>query len=49
MICLADLFGGLRIPGGVICVSVTRDHMQNAINELAEVKYFDRLIPLAQR
>jgi hypothetical protein len=36
-------------PGLVVVPSVTREHMQNAIKELAKAKYFDRLIALAQR
>jgi hypothetical protein len=36
-------------PGLVIVPSVTRDHMQKAIEELAKAKYFDRLIALAQK
>lgn len=35
-------------PGLVVVPSVTRDHMQNAIKELAGTKYFDRLIDLAR-
>ena len=36
-------------PGLVIVPSITRDHMQNAIKELAKGKYFDRLVALAKR
>jgi hypothetical protein len=35
-------------PGLVIIPSVTREHMQKAIEELARVNYFDRLIALTQ-
>lgn len=35
-------------PGLVIVPSVTREHMEKAIKELAEAKYFDYLIALAQ-
>jgi hypothetical protein len=36
-------------PGLVIVPSVTLNHMQGAIKELAETKYFDRLIAFAKK
>jgi len=35
-------------PGLVIVPTVTQEHMEKAIKELAESKYFDQLIALAQ-
>jgi len=35
-------------PGLVIVPTVTREHMEQAIKELGEAKYFDQLIALAQ-